>query len=184
MTVGASPQHISPPKTSTPILSEISYLDIKIGKIIDIKVHPEADSLYIESIDVGEAQPRVIVSGLVKYCTKEELLNRFVVVLCNLKPRSLKGVMSYGMLLCASNTDHTEVEPILPPPNSVIGEKIQFDGYVSQPSEPSNRVNKAFERVVNELQTSSDGIATYQGKSPFMTSLGPCVSRIKGAKIS
>jgi aminoacyl tRNA synthase complex-interacting multifunctional protein 1 len=149
-----------------------------------VKIHPEADSLYVELIDVGEPQPRVIVSGLVKYCSKEELLDRSVVVLCNLKPRSLKGVMSHGMLLCASDAEHTVVDPVMPPLETSVGERILFDGYLSDPTEPSNRVNKAFDRVVGGLVTSSEGVATYQGKVPFSTTLGPCRSRIKNGKIS
>lgn len=88
------------------------------------------------------------------------------------------------MLLCASDPEHTQVDPLTPPPNTKIGESIQFDGYLSQPGNPSNRVNKAFERVVGDLVTSSDGTATYQGKVPFMTPLGPCYSKIKNGKIS
>lgn len=58
----------------------------------------------------GETEgPRTIVSGLVQFCTLEQLLNRNVVVLCNLKPRALKGVLSAGMLLCASSADHLQV---------------------------------------------------------------------------
>lgn len=83
---------------------------------MEIGRHPEADGLYVEKIDLGEADgPRTIVSGLVKYVTEEEMLNRDVVVLANLKPRALKGIMSHGMLLCASNEDHTVVVPLAPP---------------------------------------------------------------------
>jgi tyrosyl-tRNA synthetase len=64
--------------------------------------HPDADSLYIEKIDVGEAEPRTVVSGLVQFVPKEELQDRLVVVLCNLKPQKMRGVESQGMLLCAS----------------------------------------------------------------------------------
>lgn len=61
-------------------------------------------------VNVGEADgPRTIVSGLVEFCTIEQLLNKNVVVLCNLKPRPLKGVLSAGMLLCASSADKTQV---------------------------------------------------------------------------
>lgn len=58
---------------------------------------------------VGEADgPRTIVSGLVEFCTVEQLLNKNVIVLCNLKPRPLKGILSAGMLLCASSADKTK----------------------------------------------------------------------------
>lgn len=64
--------------------------------------HPDADSLYVEKIDVGEPEPRTVVSGLVQFVPKEELQDRLVVVLCNLKPQKMRGVDSQGMLLCAS----------------------------------------------------------------------------------
>lgn len=91
-------------------VSDLSNLEIRIGQIVEIAKHPEADSLYIEKVDVGESTgPRTIVSGLVAYCSIEQMLNRKVIVLCNLKPRAFKGITSQGMLLCASNADHTQV---------------------------------------------------------------------------
>lgn len=87
----------------------LNQLEIKVGRIIKIDVHPEAENLYVEEVDMGEGKPRTIVSGLVKYCSVESLLNKNVVVLCNLKPRALKGVTSFGMLLCATNDDHSKV---------------------------------------------------------------------------
>lgn len=73
-------------------VTDLSKLEIRIGKIIEIGQHPEAENLYVEKVDVGESSgPRTIVSGLVKYCSIDSLINRTVVVLCNLKPRALKG---------------------------------------------------------------------------------------------
>lgn len=64
--------------------------------------HPDADTLYLEKIDVGEEQPRTVVSGLVAYVSLEELQDRHVVVLCNLKPQKMRGIESQAMLLCAA----------------------------------------------------------------------------------
>lgn len=77
-------------------------LDIRVGKIIEVSKHPDADSLYVEKIDLGEATPRTIVSGLAKYVPLEEMKDRSVAVLCNLKPAKMRGVESQGMVLCAS----------------------------------------------------------------------------------
>eukprot|EP00602_Paraphysomonas_sp_CaronLab_P013851 CAMPEP_0185043994 /NCGR_PEP_ID=MMETSP1103-20130426/43209_1 /TAXON_ID=36769 /ORGANISM="Paraphysomonas bandaiensis, Strain Caron Lab Isolate" /LENGTH=157 /DNA_ID=CAMNT_0027584223 /DNA_START=409 /DNA_END=879 /DNA_ORIENTATION=- len=151
--------------------SEISLLDIRIGRIISIDNHPDADSLYIEQVDVGESEPRTIVSGLVKFCSKEQLLNRLVVVVCNLKPRKLKGVLSQGMLLCASDQDHTKVEPVLPPDTAHIGEPVTFEGHLSAPVEAGNKATKAFGQIVSKLCVNSHGVATYDGIS-FKTSQG------------
>lgn len=79
-----------------------SRLDIRVGKIIEVSRHPDADSLYVEKIDLGEEQPRTIVSGLVNFIPEEEMQDRMVVVLCNLKAAKMRGVESQGMVLCAS----------------------------------------------------------------------------------
>lgn len=88
------------------------------------------------------------------------------------------------MLLCASNSDHSQVDPLQPPINSKIGEFVRFSGHLYEPVEPGNRVTKAFERVVDDLVTDDNGIATYQQKVQFMTTNGPCFSRILNGKIS
>lgn len=64
--------------------------------------HPEADSLYVEKIDLGEEKPRTIVSGLVNFIPIEQMQDRMVVVLCNLKAAKMRGIESQGMVLCAS----------------------------------------------------------------------------------
>ncbi|NXF12379.1 SYYC protein, partial [Smithornis capensis] len=55
-----------------------SRLDIRVGKVISVEKHPDADSLYVEKIDVGEAEPRTVVSGLVQFVPKEQLQDRLV----------------------------------------------------------------------------------------------------------
>ena len=52
---------------------DISRLDLRVGKIVGVQKHPDADSLYIEDVDVGEGQTRTIVSGLVKHVPVEEV---------------------------------------------------------------------------------------------------------------
>lgn len=77
-------------------------LDIRVGKVIEVARHPDADTLYVLKIDLAEAQPRTIISGLVKFVTVEELDQRLVAVLCNLKPSKMRGILSEGMVLCTS----------------------------------------------------------------------------------
>ncbi|KAK0154849.1 Tyrosine--tRNA ligase, cytoplasmic [Merluccius polli] len=82
-----------------------SRLDIRVGKIISVEKHPDADSLYLEKIDVGggaEAEPRTVVSGLVAFISQEELQDRMVLLLCNMKPQKMRGIEPQAMLLCAA----------------------------------------------------------------------------------
>jgi methionine--tRNA ligase beta chain len=156
-------------------LTELSRLEVRVGCVVECNPHPDADTLYVEKVDCGEAEPRTIVSGLVKYVAAEELVGRSVVVLCNLKPRAMRGVTSYGMLLCASNADHTAVDPLAAPEGAEIGELVTFTGHRAAPVEAGNRATKAFDRVAAELTTSEDGVAMFQDV-PFQTSAGPCFS--------
>jgi methionine--tRNA ligase beta chain len=91
-------------------LIALSALDIRVGRILSCERHPDADSLYVEQVECGDPDgPRTIVSGLVKYVPLEDMQGRLVVVLANLKARNMRGIKSHGMLLAASNEEHTLV---------------------------------------------------------------------------
>ena len=84
-------------------------IEIKVGEIKSIQVHPSADRLYMEEVDCGEGRLRTIVSGLVKYYQPEELLGKKVLIATNLKPVDLRGVLSEGMVLTAEKKKKLEV---------------------------------------------------------------------------
>ncbi|KAL0452019.1 UNVERIFIED_CONTAM: putative methionine--tRNA ligase [Sesamum latifolium] len=142
----------SKPKASAPADAEISVsrLDIRVGLITKAQKHPDADSLYVEEIDVGEPQPRTVVSGLVKYIPLEDMQNRKVCVLCNLKPASMRGIKSQAMVLAASNSDHTKVELVEPPQGAAVGERVTFPGFDGLPDDvlnPKKKVWKQFKWI-------------------------------------
>uniref|UniRef100_A0A452QA20 Tyrosine--tRNA ligase n=1 Tax=Ursus americanus TaxID=9643 RepID=A0A452QA20_URSAM len=175
-----------PAKNSEPEEVIPSRLDIRVGKVISVDKHPDADSLYVEKIDVGEAEPRTVVSGLVQFVPEEELQDRLVVVLCNLKPQKMRGVESQGMLLCASleGVDR-KVEPLDPPAGSAPGERVFVKGYEKgQPDEELKPKKKVFEKLQADFKTSEDCIAQWK-QTNFMTKLG-CISckSLKGGNIS
>ncbi|XP_077868575.1 tyrosine--tRNA ligase, cytoplasmic-like [Saccoglossus kowalevskii] len=77
-------------------------LDLRIGKITSVEKHPDADTLYVEQIDIGGGETRTVVSGLQGLVPMEELQDRLVVMLCNLKPVKMRGVESKAMVMCAA----------------------------------------------------------------------------------
>lgn len=83
---------------------------LKTAKILKIEKHPNAEKLYIETLDDGSGTERVIVSGLVPYFKEEELLGKSIVIADNLKARKMRGVESRGMLLAGGFTDPEGVE--------------------------------------------------------------------------
>lgn len=68
------------------------------------------------------------MSGLQPFVTIEEMLEGECVVFANLKAKKLAGIPSEGMVLCADNADHTQVQLMRPPPGSTVGERIQLEG--------------------------------------------------------
>jgi tRNA-binding EMAP/Myf-like protein len=87
------------------------------------------------------------------------LLNKKVLVLANLKKRNLVGFPSHGMVLCASNADHTKVEVVVPPADTPLGERILFEGFPEKEPEPENKVakKKVFEKLAPDLKTNDKG---------------------------
>lgn len=110
-------------------MEEISFeewkkLKLKVGKIIDIKDHPNADKLYILKVDIGEKQIN-LVAGLKKYYKAEELKNKFCIVLTNLEHKTIRGIESNGMLLAAVNRKKDKVVLIVPEKEIEIGSEIE-----------------------------------------------------------
>lgn len=167
-----------------------SRLDLRIGKILSAKKHPDADSLYLEEIDIGEEKPRTVVSGLAEYVPLEELQDRLVVMMCNLKPVNMRGRKSEAMLMAASVTGtdgRRQVIPLNPPAECKPGDRVVVKGYehetAGEPDEQLNPKKKIFEALKPDLCTSEEGVAEYKG-SPLVTSAGQVTSSLKNAQIS
>ncbi|KAK1263561.1 putative methionine--tRNA ligase [Acorus gramineus] len=165
-------------------------LDIRVGKVVRAWRHPEADSLYVEEVDVGEVEPRTICSGLVAYVPLEHLQDSRVVVLANLKPRNMRGIKSNGMLMAASDAAHENVELLVPPEGSMPGERIWFgsdeDKDKQQESATPNQVQKKkiWENIQPHLKTTDTCVAVL-GEHPMRTSAGMVVCKsLKLANIS
>ncbi|CAO3598155.1 unnamed protein product [Absidia cylindrospora] len=141
--------------------------------------HPEAEHLYIEKVDVGEPETRTIVSGLAKYVSKEDLKDKRVVVVANLKSSRFRGVLSQGMLLASSSQDQSIVDLLSVPSDSVNGERVHLQGLetLSTPDPVLKPKQKVFEQIAQHLLTDKDGVATYTGV-PLMTKAGPVASKI------
>lgn len=86
-------------------IDELDKVELKVGQIKEVERVAKSKKLYKLQVDVGEKEPRTIVSGLVPYYKEEELLNKQVVVVTNLQPAKLCGVESNGMLLAAGDYD-------------------------------------------------------------------------------
>ncbi len=81
--------------------SDFTKLDIRVGSIKVCEKIPKSKHLYRLVVDCGEKNVRQIITGISKFYTSEELVDKKIVVLTNLKPRNIMGLESQGMLLAA-----------------------------------------------------------------------------------
>lgn len=139
-------------KKETPPVDEIElfkkHIALKTAKIIGVEKHPDADKLYIEQIDDGSSEQRVILSGLVPFLSEEELLGKTIIIADNLKPRKMRGIVSRGMLLAADYTDKqgkTCIElvtadaapgtPVVLERNTTVSAEVMVEEYAEKSSE-------------------------------------------------
>jgi len=87
---------------------QFKALEIRIAKIVACEVHPNADKLYVVTVEVGEKQKKV-VAGIKNYYSIEELIGKSVVLLDNLEPATIRGVQSEGMILATRDGDKLAV---------------------------------------------------------------------------
>lgn len=83
---------------------DFSKLELKTGKILEVNPHPDAEKLYLLKVDIGEKVIQ-LVAGIKPFYTPEQLENKLIVVLANMEPKSIRGVLSEGMVLAAQSKD-------------------------------------------------------------------------------
>lgn len=83
-------------------IEEFKKLDIRIARIKSVADHPNADRLYVVRLAIGE-EDREVVAGIKKSYSKEELVDKLVVVVGNLEPAIIRGVESKGMILATQD---------------------------------------------------------------------------------
>ena len=82
---------------------DFAKLEIKVGTILSVERVPETDRLLKCTVDVGEEEPRTIVSGIAHLRDPEELVGKQLPYITNLAPRTIKGIESNGMLLAVGD---------------------------------------------------------------------------------
>ena len=87
---------------------DFEKVQMVVAKVLKCEKVPKADKLLMSTLKVGDTE-RVVVSGIAKFYTPEEMVGKKVVLLANLAPRKIRGVESHGMLLCAANADDSKL---------------------------------------------------------------------------
>jgi methionyl-tRNA synthetase len=101
---------------------DFAKLALRVARILTAERHPDADRLLVLTVDAGEAQPRTICAGIAVAYAPEALVGQTVVLLANLEPRKIRGIMSNGMLLAAGEGPGLKLLTVpgdLPPGTSI-----------------------------------------------------------------
>ena len=171
-------------------VTDARRIALRAGTIIEAGPHPEADSLIVCKLDCGDinengepGEPRTVVAGLAGKIEFDDLRNRKVVCIANLKPAKMRGIESTAMLLAASDGKEGDDETVqlLDVPESVPnGELLSFeDMEVGDPDVmlKSKGALKVWDRVKAKLRVNENGKATYEDEDntirKIMTSAGP-----------
>lgn len=98
-------------------------VDLRVAKILDAEVHQSTRKpMYKLTLDLGELGKRTIVAGIGAFYGRDELIGKKIVVVANLAPRTIAGVVSDGMLLAAE--DELNVSLIVPDKDAAPGSRI------------------------------------------------------------
>ena len=88
--------------------ADFEKIQLVVAKVLKCEKVPKADKLLMSTLKVGNTE-RIVVSGIAKFYTPEEMVGKKVVLLANLAPRKIRGIESHGMLLCAANADDSKL---------------------------------------------------------------------------
>lgn len=153
-----------------PALDMASRIDVRVGKIVNVIKHPNADRLYIEQVDLGEPEPRTVVSGLVEHLTIDQLQDRLCCFLCNLKPAAICKTTSQAMIL-VGKTD-TELHLLSPPEGSKPGDLVSIEGFERQPDAQLRQKDNVWPTVQSLLRIENGVVVYGESKGKLVTELG------------
>jgi methionyl-tRNA synthetase len=99
---------VEAPSPAAPSAAHITYedfakLELRVGKVLSAVAVPKKDKLLHLQVDLGEVRPRSIVAGIAQAYKPDDMVGKQVIVVANLAPRKLAGLVSEGMILAAGD---------------------------------------------------------------------------------
>jgi len=103
---------------------DFAKLDLRVATVLECKAHPNADKLLVLQVELAGGERRQICAGLRAHYTPEQFVGRQIVIVANLAPRTMRGEVSQGMLLAASDPITSKVVLIGPGEMMAAGSKV------------------------------------------------------------
>ncbi|KAK5951337.1 G4 quadruplex nucleic acid binding protein [Knufia fluminis] len=179
-----APKQPKPQKAAAPTApTSPALIDLRVGHILRAIAHPNADSLYVSTIAMGDDEGadhtqvdeetgkvvRTVCSGLNGLVPLDEMQNRKVIVVANLKPVNMRSIKSAAMVLAASPKQPEGADPhaadrvvelVSPPEGAEAGDKVYFEGWPygegKGPEKTLNPKKKQWEAIQPGFYTSDD----------------------------
>ena len=111
------------PQSPTIQYDDFAKLELRVATVLSCAAHPNADKLLVLQIDLG-TEKRQICAGLRQHYAPEQLVGKQIVVVANLAPRSMRGEISQGMLLAATDPATQRVIVVTPSEPAAPGSKV------------------------------------------------------------
>jgi export-related chaperone CsaA len=90
-------------------LEDFQKIDIRVGKVIEVKDAETRKPMYVLKVDFGELGIKQAIAGIKPFYTKEEILNKKFVFVFNLEPKKIANILSECMILAATKDDKVVV---------------------------------------------------------------------------
>lgn len=171
-----------------PEVAQFLQCDLRIGRIVEVAHHPEADGLFVLKVSYGTLETRTVCAGLRNFLTDDEMRDRLVVTICNLKPRKLRGIDSEAMILAGSTKsddgNKETVVPLVPPESAAEGDIVSTKDITNERNVERGKFvsGKVWDKVVPRLSV-QDGKACYNS-SPLAVEGNPVICELPdGAEI-
>lgn len=145
--------------------------EIRVGKIVGVEKHPNADRLFVEKVDIGREEPITVVSGLVGNVALEELQDRLALFVVNLKPAVMFKVKSQGMILVSKHSEgeSTTLEPVQVPEGAKLGERLLLEGYEEEGADTQLNPKEApWTEVISALECREGTVYYQKDKRPLV----------------
>src|SRR5438552_18763005 len=118
-----APAPAAAPASNIITYDDFAKLELPVATVIDCKAHPNADKLLVLQIDLG-TEKRQICAGLRQHYAPEQLVGKQIVIVANLAPRTMRGEISQGMLLAATDPNTNKVIFVTPSEIVGVGSKV------------------------------------------------------------
>lgn len=149
-------------KKTKKAMENYKYIDIRVGKVVNISNMEGSDSIYHCLVDVGDSEIREIGCGLRKHNTPISMfLDYQICVFLNIKPKKIGNFLSKGMILSCSNQDQTDFELIRPANGSVIGESVYIEGSEGKSKLEEYISGNKFQKALMQMRSNEEKIITY-----------------------